>query len=257
MGAVAMDLLPGDAELARRAAGGDGAAFVRLYDHYAGDVFDASLAATGSVEIAADATQGAFLKLLRRPPALGAPASDVAARLQALALGGRYEPPAANGSTPPNWGDWHETGVGWLRSETVAKAGAQFDEDWSEHLWHPAAEPRAQFAHAERAPAKAPAQEARPRRRWRLPRLALPAPAPAAALLLLMLLTGAAGAILTQESGDPIEAKPAAATTESARDTGQADERQRARRPQADGAGRRARREAKPLLDDVKLLLAP
>ena len=37
-----MDLLPRDAELARRAAGGDGAAFVRLYDQYSEEVFEAA-----------------------------------------------------------------------------------------------------------------------------------------------------------------------------------------------------------------------
>jgi len=47
---AASDLLPRDAELARRAAGGDGAAFVRLYDHYCDDVFATALSVTGSVD---------------------------------------------------------------------------------------------------------------------------------------------------------------------------------------------------------------
>src|SRR6185503_3595626 len=88
---VVADLLPRDAELARRAAGGDGAAFVRLYDHYAHDVFATALSVTGSVEAAAEATQAAFLRILRWPPALGAPDGDVLELLYALALGGPHE----------------------------------------------------------------------------------------------------------------------------------------------------------------------
>src|SRR6185503_5175788 len=88
---VVADLLPRDAELARRAAGGDGAAFVRLYDHYAHDVFATALSVTGSVEAAAEATQTAFLRILRWPPALGAPDGDVLELLYALALGGPHE----------------------------------------------------------------------------------------------------------------------------------------------------------------------
>jgi hypothetical protein len=80
MAIAVMDLLPRDAELARRAAGGDGAAFVRLYDHYSTEVFATALAATGSVDAAAEATQTAFLRILRWPPALGAPDDDVVVR---------------------------------------------------------------------------------------------------------------------------------------------------------------------------------
>ena len=91
MPSAVIDLLPRDAELARRAAGGDGAAFVRLYDHYSHEVFATALAVTGSVEAAAEATQTAFLRILRWPPALGAPDGDVLELLYALALGGPHE----------------------------------------------------------------------------------------------------------------------------------------------------------------------
>lgn len=134
MGRIAIDLLPRNAELARRAAGGDGAAFVRLYDQYAAEVLEVSLAATGDMEAAADATQKAFLQILRRPPAMAAPDSDVDERLRAMALGHLGETVSTDGGTV----NGHESpagyGVGWLRSETVAKAGARFDDDWSVHL---------------------------------------------------------------------------------------------------------------------------
>ena len=138
MTVVGMDLLPRDAELARRAAGGDGAAFVRLYDHYSTEVFTAALAATGSIEAAAGATQTAFLRVLRWPPPLGAPDGDVAELLCALALGGSIEPTTGrfdNFETEDARDVARLVGVGWLRSETVAKAGARFDDDWSAHLW--------------------------------------------------------------------------------------------------------------------------
>ena len=123
MGGTAIHVLPRDSELARRAAGGDGTAFVRLYDRYSADVFEATLGRTHSVELAADATQAAFLNLLQRPPAIDAPDRDVIDRLQAMALAAsaQWRPPAGGG-------------VGWLRSETVAKAGARFQADWSAHL---------------------------------------------------------------------------------------------------------------------------
>lgn len=129
---LARSLLPGDVELARRSAGGDAAAFVRLYDRYSGQVFAASLAATGSVEHAAIATQVAFLKLLKRPPAMAAPERDVTERLRGMALGPGIE--EAPGIQPGESADGHGVRAAWLRSETVAKAGARFDEDWSGYL---------------------------------------------------------------------------------------------------------------------------
>jgi DNA-directed RNA polymerase specialized sigma24 family protein len=200
MASVVIDLLPRDAELARRAAGGDGAAFVRLYDRYSTEIFATALAATGSVEAAADATQTAFLRVLRWPPALGAPDEDVLELLFALALGGPHE----DWATPPEESD-HKVarlvGVGWLRSETVSKAGARFDADWSEHLWHP-------------EPAREPETVAEPsRRRWRL-RLRAPSPAAAAAVLLIFLAGLAGTLLLGGGSSHPIDAAPASATSE-------------------------------------------
>src|SRR5215212_5031174 len=228
MASSVMDLLPRDAELARRAAGGDGAAFVRLYDHYSTDVFATALAAMGSVEAAAEATQAAFLRILRWPPALGAPDSDVEELLFALALGGPHERFEAS----PQEAD-HKVarlvGVGWLRSETVSKAGARYDADWSAHLWSPA-EPQ-------------PAEEAPRARALRLPRLRLRIPSPAAAAaVLLVFLAAATGTLLIGGAGsDPIDATPASARGERVREaTPEAYQRQRAEVRDVD-KGKRAR----------------
>ncbi len=187
-----IDLLPRDAELARRAAGGDGAAFVRLYDHYADEVFATALSVTGSVEAAAEATQAGFLRILRWPPALGAPDGDVLELLYALALGGPHQRPDAT-PEPSDLRVARLVGVGWLRSETVSKAGARFDADWSVHLWQLPAEP------VESVDAVEPA---RSRLRLRL----LPSPAAAAAVLLIFL-AGLAGTLLigggSSSQGEP------------------------------------------------------
>jgi DNA-directed RNA polymerase specialized sigma24 family protein len=208
-----VDLLPRDAELARRAAGGDGAAFVRLYDTYSPEVFASTLAAIGSVEAAAEATQKAFLRLLRWPPRFGAPDEDVAELLFALAHGGRTHPRgAAPAVTRVLAAD--ATAFGWLRSETVANAGARFDADWSIHLWHPDAEPE-----PEPAPEPEPVPEVarrRPRRRLRIPRLSPRFPAPAAtAALVLAVFVGAAGTMLASGGTEPMEAAPNAAPAAS------------------------------------------
>ena len=196
--------------MARRAAGGDGAAFVRLYDTYAPEVFTSALAAIGSVEAATEATQKAFLRLLRWPPRFGAADEDVAELLLALALGGRTHPrgapPAVTHALAAD-----PTAVGWLRSETVANAGARFDADWSIHLWHPDAEP---------GPEPEPVPEVarrRPRRRLRiLPRLSPRLPAPAAtAALVLAVFVGAGGAMLASGGTEPMEAAPNAAPAAS------------------------------------------
>ena len=199
-----MDLLPRDAELARRAAGGDGAAFVRLYDSYSEELFEAALAANESVETAAKATQTSFLRILRRPPALDAPDSEVATRLRRLVPGGPIDPaPTTSGGPHPRASD-----VGWLRSETVAMAGARFDDDWSVHLWSSPAQ--------EDEPAEEQAatrEEPRPSRlRFALPRLGLPSPAAAVALVGLTLLGGALGTFLTDGGQSRGGLAPAAAT---------------------------------------------
>jgi hypothetical protein len=247
MTVVGMDLLPRDAELARRAAGGDGAAFVRLYDHYSTEVFTAALAATGSIDAAAGATQLAFMRILRWPPPLGAPDGDVAELLCALALGGSTEP--TTGSLDDfNTEDARDVarlvGVGWLRSETVAQAGARFDQDWSLHLWTaPAPEPEPEE------------KRERPRRTWRLlERLTAPLPAPAAvaAALVLVLFAGGASTILAGGDAERMEADPAAATGEPAAEAGERQRPVRTRR-----AERRAR-ESRLLRDKtVQPLLAP
>jgi hypothetical protein len=233
-----IDLLPRDAELARRAAGGDGAAFVRLYDHYSHEIFATALSVTGSVEGAAEATQTAFLRILRWPPALGAPDGDVLELLYALALGGPHEQVNAS-HEPTNLKVARLVGVGWLRSETVSKAGARFDADWSVHLWNPPAEP-----------------ERRPARRLRLlPRFGLRLPSPAAAAaVLLIFLAGLAGTLLIGGGrSDPIDATPASATGEPA---GQIEQRLRAERRRVE---RRGRADDAQLLRDKTLgpLLAP
>jgi hypothetical protein len=194
-----IDLLPRDAELARRAAGGDGAAFVRLYDHYADEVFATALSVTGSVEAAAEATQAGFLRILRWPPALGAPDGDVLELLYALALGGPHKRPDAT-PEPSDLRVARLVGVGWLRSETVSKAGARFDADWSVHLWQLPAEP---------VESVEPVEPARSRLRLRL----LPSPAAAAAVLLIFL-AGLAGTLLigggSSSQGEPEKSADAA-----------------------------------------------
>ena len=249
MTVIGMDLLPRDAELARRAAGGDGAAFVRLYDHYSTEVFAAALSATGSVETAAGATQTAFLRVLRWPPALGAPDGDVAELLCALALGGSIEP--ATGSFDEfDTADARDVarlvGVGWLRSETVAKAGARFDEDWSAHLWAaPPAEPEPE--------PEVPTRRRRARRV--LERLAapLPAPAPVAAALALILFLGGAGTIVAGGDTDSMKADPATAGPAAEAEAGEKQRPIRTRRGE-----RRTGRGTKLLRDEtLQPLLGP
>ena len=129
-----MEALP-HSELARRSAGGDGGAFVRLYDQYCADIFEVSLGATGSVEAASASTEAAFLRLLKHPPALGATDAEVSDRLSALALGHGID----GGGVVTTVG----VEVEQLRSETVLKAGELFDEDWSAHLLRRPAPPPA------------------------------------------------------------------------------------------------------------------
>jgi len=206
-----VDLLPRYAELARRAAGGDGAAFVRLYDRYSTEVFATALAATGSVDAGAEATQTAFLRVLRWPPALGAPDDDVMELLYALALGGPHEWTA----TSPQETDLRVArlvGVGWLRSETVAKAGARYDADWSVHLWSPPAPPPADALPPLPALREEPVAQPSRRRLPTLPRVRLPIPSPAAAAaVLLVFLAGATGTLLLDGTAGSNADSPSAA----------------------------------------------
>jgi hypothetical protein len=260
MGGIATDLLPGDVELARRAAGGDGAAFVRIFDSYSADVFEASLAATGAVETAADATQRAFLKLLRRPPAMDAPSSEVAARLHALALSAADEAVPMSRRTAFGAHAPAGAGIGWLRSETVAKAAARFDRDWSAHLEReaPVRAPVRERIAAEQplvvAAAPAPAapsptvvdalpplralDPAAEGGRFRPRRIALRSPAVAGTLLLLSLLAGGAGMVLAGADGEQTGAERAVAMAEPARGEPATDTPRRAGRRPARG-GRR------------------
>jgi DNA-directed RNA polymerase specialized sigma24 family protein len=249
-------LLPREAELARRAAGGDGAAFVRLYDQYSAEVFEAALNATGSVEKAADATQVAFLRLLRRPPAMDAPDSEVGERLHAIARSAMAEAPMKR-RTPDGAHQPADAGVGWLRSETVAKAGAHFDEDWSPYLSGASAPIRAAVGVSSEMPVAAPPPQAAPpaRRRRRLSFGPLPS-RPALASLFLLAIAAAAVAAIVAGSGDdrasqpraPLASKPAkpgAAAATPAKPNANARRRgvrERARRGGGVRRGARARR---------------
>ena len=216
-----MDLLPRDAELARRAAGGDGAAFVRFYDHYADEVFEASLAATGSIEGAAQATQRAFLRILRWPPPLGAPDGDVVELLYALAFGGDRVPAPATPDTVDARQIARLVGVGWLRSETVAKAGARFDADWSEHLWADPPIPAPE-------PAERPPTPTRLRPRFSPLRPAVPSAAAVAATVVLALVATGVGMVFAQGETDPTSAQPEAAIDKAVNEPRQDGQRPRA-----------------------------
>ena len=61
---------PGEAQLARRAAGGDGEAFAELYERYGDRTFNLCHRIVGSRDDAADATQEAFVSVLRQLPKL-------------------------------------------------------------------------------------------------------------------------------------------------------------------------------------------
>jgi RNA polymerase sigma factor (sigma-70 family) len=60
-----------EAQLARAAAAGDGAAFAELYQRYARRAYNLALRISGSDEDAADAVQEAFVSVLHRLPELG------------------------------------------------------------------------------------------------------------------------------------------------------------------------------------------
>jgi RNA polymerase sigma-70 factor (ECF subfamily) len=60
-----------EARLARAAAEGDGGAFATLYERYAQRAYNLAYRVSGSEDDAADATQEAFLNVMRRLPKLG------------------------------------------------------------------------------------------------------------------------------------------------------------------------------------------
>ncbi len=69
---VAEDRLAREEErLARAAAAGDGHAFATLYERYEARAYNLAVRVTGSADDAADATQDAFVKVMRRLPAIG------------------------------------------------------------------------------------------------------------------------------------------------------------------------------------------
>jgi RNA polymerase sigma factor (sigma-70 family) len=85
-----------EARLAHAAAAGDGAAFATLYDRYESRIFNFCHRLLGSGDDAADATQEAFIAVLRRPPTLEGNELDFSAHLFVAArnaahdtLGGR------------------------------------------------------------------------------------------------------------------------------------------------------------------------
>ena len=62
---------PEEARLARAAVEGDGQAFAQLYDRYEKPIYNYCLRLLGNEHDAQDATQDAFLKVMRRLPKLG------------------------------------------------------------------------------------------------------------------------------------------------------------------------------------------
>ena len=250
MTVVGMDLLPRDAELARRAAAAMAQRLCASTTSTRPRSSPRRSRRRGRSKPPPSATQTAFLRVLRWPPALGAPDGDVAELLCALALGGSNEP------TTGSFDDFDTedardvarlVGVGWLRSETVAKAGARFDQDWSLHLWTAAA--------GAGAGGRAASDPAASRRLSAASRRPAP-PAAVAAVLVLVLFAGGASTILAGGETEPMEADPAAATPEPEAKAGETQKPLRTRR-----AERRAEREAREsrLLRDktVQPLLAP
>jgi hypothetical protein len=62
------DVATDEARLAERAIGGDGNAFAELYGRYEKRVYNLCLRILGSEDEAADATQDAFVNVLKRLP---------------------------------------------------------------------------------------------------------------------------------------------------------------------------------------------
>ena len=80
-----------EARLVHGAAAGDGAAFATLYDRYEGRIFNFCHRLLGSRDDAADATQVAFLEVLRRPPELEDRELDFRAQLFTAARNAAYD----------------------------------------------------------------------------------------------------------------------------------------------------------------------
>jgi RNA polymerase sigma factor (sigma-70 family) len=80
-----------EAQLARRAAEGDGAAFATLYDRYESRIYNFCNRLLGSTEDAADATQDAFVKVLQRLPKLEGRELNFSAYLYTAARNASYD----------------------------------------------------------------------------------------------------------------------------------------------------------------------
>jgi RNA polymerase sigma-70 factor (ECF subfamily) len=80
-----------EARLARAAAAGDGAAFATLYDRYESRIFNFCHRLLGSRDDAADATQDAFLNVLRRLPELEGRELNFSAYLFTAARNASYD----------------------------------------------------------------------------------------------------------------------------------------------------------------------
>jgi RNA polymerase sigma-70 factor (ECF subfamily) len=80
-----------EAELARKAAAGDGAAFATLYDRYEQRIFNYCNRLLSSQDDAADATQDAFVKVLQRLPKLQDRELNFSAYLYTAARNASYD----------------------------------------------------------------------------------------------------------------------------------------------------------------------
>lgn len=80
-----------EARLARAAAAGDGQAFARLYDRYEKPIYNYCLRLLGNEHDAQDATQDAFLKIMRRLPELGDRQVEFGPYLYTIARNASYD----------------------------------------------------------------------------------------------------------------------------------------------------------------------
>jgi RNA polymerase sigma factor (sigma-70 family) len=91
----------GDAELARRAAAGDGRAFAELYDRHERRVYGFCLRMLASPHDAAEATQETFVRVLARLPALAGQELNFVAYVLAAARNACYDAMQARRRTEP------------------------------------------------------------------------------------------------------------------------------------------------------------